>query len=85
MTLRLKRSQKALSRAAASAIHADPNVGSEQAGGEGIGRELCALVGVEDLGSTFAERLAQGIETEDAVQSVCWKAAKRAHNDCANR
>ena len=55
---------------AASAIHADLDVGCEQAGGEGIGRELCALVGVEDLGSTFAERLAQGIETEDAVQGV---------------
>ena len=55
---------------AASAIHADLDVGSEQAGSEGIGRELCALVGIEDLGSTFAERLAQSIETEDAVQGV---------------
>ena len=55
---------------AAAAIHADLNVGCEQAGGEGIGRELCPLVGVEDLGSTDAERLVQGIETKDAVQSV---------------
>ena len=29
---------------AAAAIHADLNVGCEQAGGEGVGRELCALV-----------------------------------------
>ena len=35
---------------AAAAIDADLNVGCEQAGGEGIGCELCALVGVEDLG-----------------------------------
>ena len=55
---------------AASTVHADLNVGCEQADGEGIGRELCALVGVEDLGPTGAERLTQGIETEDAVQGV---------------
>ena len=54
---------------AGKAVHADLNVGCEQAGGEVIGRELCALVGVEDLGPALAERLAQGIETEDVVQS----------------
>ena len=55
---------------ATAAIHADLNVGSEQASGEGVGRELCALVGVEDFGPTLAERPAQGIETEDAVLGV---------------
>ena len=35
---------------AATAFDADLNVGCEQAGGEGIGCELCALVGVEVLG-----------------------------------
>ena len=55
---------------AAAAIHADLNVSCEQAGGEGVGRELCALVGVEDLGPTLAKRPAQGIETEDAVLGV---------------
>ena len=53
-----------------AAVHADLNVGCEQAGGEGIGCELCALIGVEDLRSTHAGRLTQSIETEDAVQSV---------------
>ena len=33
-----------------AAVDADLNVGCEQAGGEGISCELCALVGVEDLG-----------------------------------
>ena len=46
------------------------NVGCDQAGGEGIGRKLCVLVGIEELGSTLDERLVQGIETEDAVQGV---------------
>ena len=53
---------------AAAPVHADLNVGCEQGGRESIGRELCALVGVEDLGPPLAERLAQGIETEDAVR-----------------
>ena len=44
--------------------------GCEQGSRESIGRELCALVGVEDLGPTLAECLAQRIETEDAVQGV---------------
>ena len=57
-------------KGAAAAIHADLNVGCAQSGSEGIGRELCALVGVEDFGPTLAERLAQGIETEDTVLGV---------------
>ena len=55
---------------AAAAVHADLDVGDLQAGDEDISCELCALVGVEDLGPTLAERLAQGIETEDTVQRV---------------
>ena len=47
---------------AGATVHVDMYVG--------IGRELCALVGVEDLGPTLAESLAQGIETEDTVQGV---------------
>ena len=53
---------------AAAAVHAVLDVGCKQAGGEGIGLELCALVGIENLGPNFAERLAQSIEAEDAVQ-----------------
>ena len=54
----------------AATVHAELNVGGVKGGRESIGRELCALVGVEDFGPTLAERLAQGIETEDAVQGV---------------
>ena len=55
---------------AAAAVHADLDVGCRQAGGEGIGRELCALVDVENLGAPLAERFVQGIKAEDAVQRV---------------
>ena len=41
-----------------AAIEADSNAGCEQAGGEGIGCELCAPVGAEGLGPSHAEHLA---------------------------
>ena len=53
---KLREAEVAIAEGATEAIHADLDVGSEQAGGEGIGRKLCALVGVEDLGPTHALR-----------------------------
>ena len=44
--------------------------GGLQAGCEGISYELCAQVGIEDRGSTLAERMAQSRETECAIQGV---------------
>ena len=54
----------------AAAVHGDLNVGGEQAGSGRIGRELRALVGVEDCGSASAEGLAQFNEIECAIQGV---------------
>ncbi|MDE0180270.1 MAG: hypothetical protein OXL39_02925 [Caldilineaceae bacterium] len=52
------------------AFLADLYVGREQAGCEGVGRALCALVGVEDLGPTLDEPLVEGVETETTILGV---------------
>ncbi len=51
-------------------IHADPDSVLLQETGEGLAGELGALVGVEDIWSTFLECLFQCLNTEAGVQGI---------------
>ena len=55
---------------AAPAGHADLNFGRLQAGGESFGCELCAWVGVGELGSPLGQGLPQRIKTNVTIQGV---------------
>ena len=54
----------------AATIHANANISLLQAGGEGVGCELRALVGVEDLQFAKCQRLIQSHQTEVNIQRV---------------
>lgn len=55
---------------AAPAVHADLNFGRLQAGGESFGCELCAWVGVGELGSPLGQGLPLRIKTDVTVHCV---------------
>ena len=54
----------------ASTVHADPHPGLFKSGDEGIGRELCALVGIEYRRQSGFHCLMQAVQTELAVQGI---------------
>src|SRR5262250_2840810 len=55
---------------AASAIHAHPNVGGFETGGELLGGELIILISVKDVRPAQEQRLLESFQTEPAIERV---------------